>query len=71
MLSGEIAKEFSLPQIKSGLKDRIPESLRDCYLDEDREQPWSLWVVAAAGCAASMLTVYLLDFGAHVVGTIY
>ena len=36
MLTGEITEEISLPHIKSGLKDRIPENLRDYYLDEDR-----------------------------------
>ena len=41
------------------------------FLDENRDRPWNIWVVLAASFSASMLTLYLLDFGAHVVGTIY
>jgi cycloeucalenol cycloisomerase len=38
------------------------------FLEEKRESPWNLLVVIAAGLSASMLTFYLLDLCAHMIG---
>jgi cycloeucalenol cycloisomerase len=41
------------------------------FLDEIKEKPWSMWIVMAASLSASMLTMYFLDFGTHIVGPLH
>jgi cycloeucalenol cycloisomerase len=38
------------------------------HLDEPHEAKWSLMITAAAACTASMLMLFLLDFGAATFG---
>ncbi len=40
------------------------------FIDETREKRWSLVQVVAGGLSASMLTFYMLDFAAKVVGSL-
>lgn len=40
------------------------------FLDETKEKSWNLWQTAAAGLSASMLTFYLLDLAAWLVGSL-
>ncbi|QHS10069.1 hypothetical protein [Sinimarinibacterium sp. NLF-5-8] len=40
------------------------------FLDEDRARRWSLWQTVAGALSASMLTFYLLDFAARMVGAL-
>jgi cycloeucalenol cycloisomerase len=40
------------------------------FLDETREKRWSLLQTIAAGFSASMLTFYMLDVAAHMIGSL-
>jgi cycloeucalenol cycloisomerase len=40
------------------------------FIDEEVESNWGLWQTASAAMSASMITMYLLDFSAQVVGSL-
>jgi cycloeucalenol cycloisomerase len=40
------------------------------FIDETKERTWTWWQAIAGGLCASMLTLYLLDFAAHAIGSL-
>ena len=40
------------------------------FIDEARDRSWTWWQVVAGGLSASMITFYLLDLSAHLVGAL-